>query len=120
MRTTRLLTVVFGGVYVWGCVSEGSGVCLGGVQGVCVQDVCVSRVVSGGVFPGGGGCPGCVCVQGVYVQGGGRCPGRVVSGGCTPPTSKATHLRPRGTPPPWTEGMTHARENITLRAVKWS
>ena len=108
MRTTRLLTVVFGGVYVWGCVSEGSGVCLGGVQGVCVQDVCVSRVVSGGVFPGGGGCLGCVCVQG------GLC-----LGGVHPP-----HLKPHTydleAHPPWTEGMTHARENITLRAVKWS
>ena len=67
--------------------------CLGGVQGVCVKDVCVSRVVSGGVFPGGGGCPG------------GVCPGKreMSREGCVwgvyTPTSKATHLRPRGTPP---------------------
>ena len=81
----------------------------GGVsRGVCVQ-------VEGCVCPEGV-CV-CVCPEGVCVCVSGR-----LSRGCTPPQIQRHTPGPRGRHPPWTEGMTHACENITfpqllLRAV---
>ena len=94
------------------CVS-GVGVCPGVYVSrwrcVCPEGVCVSR---------GGVCVqrGCVCPEGVCVS------GVSVQGVYTSSDPEAHPRTQRQIPRPWTEGMTHACENITfpqllLRAV---
>ena len=79
----------------------------------------------GGVEGGGSVFLGDVCLEGMSAKGGvsrGVCPG-----GCTPWTQRQTPpilhagihtpcpcILGYNLPPPWTEGMTHACENITL------
>ena len=116
MRTGRSLTVCCsllpvggGGLLLGGLLPGGSA--LGGVSapkgclltgGVCSQ----GGLLLGGICSQGGGgvCSqggGGVCSQGVSAPGGGR---------CIPACTEADTLPP----PPWTEFLTHACENITL------
>ena len=97
--------------------------------GVCVHPgvcVCVSRVCLclEGVHPGECVSRVCLCLEGVHP---GECVSRGVFRGRVQemytPRPRGTPSGSRGTPSLWTEGMTHACENITfpqllLRAVK--
>ena len=123
MRTACALTVS-GGVYLvlGGVLSPGGYLVQGGVPaggGACLPEGGVpARVVylPGGMSAGGVCARGCTYRGGVSAGGciwqggvpaGGAClpGGRVcLGGGCTCP----------GTPPLWTEFLTHAYENITL------
>ena len=80
-----------GGVSAWGGVSA---------RGACLPGGCLPR----GCLPGGclpGGClPGGACLPGGDMSARGAC----LPGGCIPDTP----------PPPCTEFLTHAYENITL------
>ena len=98
--------------------SWGGGVCSWGVSapGGCL--------LPGGVWSQGGICSGGCLLLGVFALGG--CllpgvsalvvsgPGGLVLGGCIPACTEADTLPP----PPWTEFLTHARENITLAQLR--
>ena len=95
-----------GGVSAW----SGGGVCL--LRGVGGVGWCL--LPGGGCLPGWGvSAPGGVClVWGVSAWSGGvSAPG----GGCIPACTEADTLPP---PPPLTEFLTHACENITLAQLR--